>query len=471
MFNFFEPPADRQFIKGGTPSDIRYIEYEINSFRTSPKRRDMLLGERYYLGLHDILSRKRTAIGEGGKTVELDNLPNNRIVDNRYKMLVDQKTNYLLGQPITVRSDNRSFVSGLKEYFSKDFMRIMKGICEDSLNGGIAWLYIYYDGTGRLRFKSFKPYEIIPGWADSAHTRLDYAIRLYKIEWYHDNRLEEIEKVEVYEAKGISCFTLKSGHLHLDEFKPYYSIGGNGYGFDRIPLIAFKYNPKELPLIKNVKSLQDGLNVLLSNFQNSMEEDVRNTILVIKNYDGEDLGQFRRNLSAYGAVKVKTVDGSAGGVETLNIDVNAENYKAIIDIFKKAIVENGKGYDAKDERLSGSPNQMNIMSMYSDIDLDANGMETEYQAALEQVLYFVINDMRLHNTNAEDAVEFVFNRDILISESEAIDNCIKSASVLSEETIIAQHPWVDDVEAELKRKNKQDGYANHFDKAGDKNAE
>lgn len=29
------------------------------------------------------------------------------------------------------------------------------------------------------------------------------------------------------------------------------------------------------------------------------------------------------------------------------------------------------GFDAKDDRLSGNPNQMNIQSMYSDIDTDA----------------------------------------------------------------------------------------------------
>ena len=49
------------------------------------------------------------------------------------------------------------------------------------------------------------------------------------------------------------------------------------------------------------------------------------------------------------------------------------------------MIENARGYDAKDDRLGGNPNQMNIQSMYSDIDLDANGMETEFQAAFEEL--------------------------------------------------------------------------------------
>ena len=97
----------------------------------------------------------------------------------------------------------------------------------------------------------------------------------------------------------------------------------------------------------------------------------RNTILVLKNYEGTNLGEFRRNLATYGAVKVRYDGETKGGVETLEVAVNAENYKSILELFKEALIENAMGYDAKDDRLSGNPNQMNIQSMYSDIDLDA----------------------------------------------------------------------------------------------------
>ena len=188
-----------------------------------------------------------------------------------------------------------------------------------------------------------------------------------------------------------------------------------------------------------------------------MQEDARNTILVLKNYDGTNLGEFRKNLATYGAVKVRYDGETKGGVETLEITVNAENYKVILEIFKKALIENAMGYDAKDDRLSGNPNQMNIQSMYSDIDLDANDMETEFQAAFEDVLWFI--NAHLTNTGRgnfeNEEVNIIFNRDILINESEAIDNCAKSVGILSDETIIGMHPWVDDVQQELERLEKQ----------------
>ena len=161
------------------------------------------------------------------------------------------------------------------------------------------------------------------------------------------------------------------------------------------------------------------------------------------------MGEFRYNLSQFGAVKVR----DDGGVDTLTVEVNAENYKAILEVFKKALIENAGGYDAKDDRLSGNPNQMNIQSMYSDIDLDANGMETEFQAGFEELLWFINQDFKtkgLGDFEQED-VEVIFDRDILINETEAIDNCSKSMGVISDETIVAQHPWVTDPKKELER--------------------
>ena len=223
--------------------------------------------------------------------------------------------------------------------------------------------------------------------------------------------------------------------------------------WERIPLIPFKYNKQEIPLIRRVKTLQDGINTMISDFENNMQEDARNTILILKNYDGENLGEFRRNLATFGAVKVR----DDGGVETLTVEINAENFNSILKLFKDKLIENARGYNAKDDRMGNNPNQMNIQSMYSDIDLDANGMETEFQAAFDDLLWFINQDFA--NTGRGDFEEeettIVFNRDMPVNESEAIENCGKSVGILSNETIVAQHPWTTDVELELERIRKE----------------
>lgn len=456
-------------------TDEEFIINEINRFLASKRRKDMIDGENYFRGHHDILYRNRTMIGRDGKLEKVDNLPNNRIVDNQYRKMVNQKKDYLVGQPITIQSDNDQYSEIAKEYFDKKFMRLINNIGRDSLNCGIAWLFVHYNDAGEFVFKRLKPFEVIAGWRDEEHTVLDYAIRIYEVIVFEGRTEKVVQKVEVYHESGINRFILNGSRLDPDliPYEPYFTIidenGEQSFNWFQIPLIPFKFNSDEIPLIRNIKSLQDGLNLILSNFQNNMEEDARNTILVLVNYDGENLAEFRKNLAAYGAVKLKTVEGAAGDLRTLQIEVNAENYRAIIEIFKKAIIENAMGYDAKDDRLGSNANQLNIMSMYSDIDLDANEMETEYQASFEQLLYFI--NLHLTNTGAGDFdgehINIIFNRDMLISETEIISNIRNMVGILSTETLISQVPWVDDPSAELKRlenekKANYDEYTNSF---------
>ena len=413
-------------------TDEQFIVAEINRFRRSKRYTDMIDGEKYYSGKHDILNKQRTAIGEGGKLTVIQNLPNNQIVDNQYKKMVDQKTNYIVGQPFVFQCENEAYVEAVKPIIqTKKFFRLLKGIVKDALNCGIAWLFPYYNEQGEWEYKRFKPYEIIPMWADAEHTVLDAGIRVYQTIVYEGKTEKVVEKVEVFNPDGIYYFELDGDLLVPEEpfYKPYFTSTDpegvtQGWNWDKIPLIPWKYNSEEIPLIKMCKSMQDGLNTVESNWQDQMQEDPRNTIMVLVNYDGQNLGEFRQNLAQYGAVKVRSMDGGNGDVKTLQIEVNAENYKAIIEQFKKAIVENCMGYDAKDDRIGSNANEMNLKSMYSDIELEANAIETELQAAFEELIWF----LNCHLTNSHvgdfenEEYEIIFNRDIMMNESDVINN-------------------------------------------------
>lgn len=443
---------------GLTPSEL--LSHEIRVFRQSRTFRRMVDGVNYYEGRHDILRKKREVIGEDGKLHPVENLPNARQIDNQYRKMVKQKTNYLVGKPFSVQCENEVYAGILTQYFNKKFFRQLKNLTKDALNCGVGWLYLHYTENGEFRFKRFAPYEIIPGWSDSDHTQLEYVIRVYEVEAYDGKEDSRVTLVEHYTLDGISYFEYHSGQLVPCEpyHRSYFDLDGIAYNWERLPFVPFRYNDEELPLIVNCKSLQDGLNMILSNFQDNMQEDMRNTILVLVNYDGQNLGEFRRNLSTYGAVKVATVEGREGDVKTLQVEVNAENYKSIIEIFKKAIIENCMGFDAKDDRMTGTPNQMNIQSMYNDIDLDAMDMETEFQAAMEEVLYFI--NLHLVNTGqgnfGNENVEIIFNTDMPMDETTTIQNIQNSTGILSTETLVANHPWVSDPQEELELLQKEE---------------
>ena len=464
VFNLFKQPELPVQSKQVTPDsdstrvnpDIRYLELTLRKWLDSKKRDEQLLAEKYYDGDHDILQREKKVIGADGELITIKNVANNKLVDNQYRKLVDQKTNYVLGKPITIATENDEYLDLLSKIFSKKVHRQFRTLAQYSVDGGIAWLYPYYDEQSNFKFDVFPSYEICPLWKDKSHTELDGVMRYYSEEVFDDKGgTKTVHHVDLYTTNGVTHFYYRGGSLIPTEnpHSDYVNQDGEGYNWNRLPVIPFKYNSKEIPLIRGVKPLQDALNQVLSDFQNNMEEDPRTTILVLKNYDGTNIAEFRQNLATYGVIKVTTVDGVQGGVDTLKVEVNAENYKAILMQLKRAIVENGRGFDAKEERMDGDPNQMNIESMYTDIDLDVNGMETEFQAGFEELKWFI--DQHLMHIGkgdyTEEAVEFVFNRDIFINEDAKIDNCIKSVGVLSNRTILSRHPWVTNVNHELQQ--------------------
>jgi len=441
-------------------TDLEFFARELTDWLNSSKRKEMLDGNRYYDGDHDILQRKRMVIGEKGDQVEAKHLPNNKLVDNQYAKYVDQKKNYLLGKPITFDCANENYAKELKEVFGKKFMRTIKNAGCDAINSGISWLYPHYDRDGKLVFRMYNGFDILPFWTDVAHTELDCACRVYFVEMYTGKELKIVQKVDIFKPDALYTYIFENGVLTPDTDTPksYYITvkdkkGEHGYAWNKLPLIPIKFNAREIPLIRRVKSLQDAINMLLSDFENNMQQDVHTTVLVLQNYDGTDLGEFRRNLAVYGVIKVRSTEGIPGGVDTLTIEVNAENYKTVLALLKKALIENARGYDAKDDRMGGNPNQMNIRSMYSDIDLDANDQETELQASFEDMLWFV--NQYLANTGGgsydKEEITVIFDRDILINESEAIDNCAKSVGIISNKTIVSMHPFTADPAAEMKQ--------------------
>jgi len=435
---------------------IRFLEKETDRFLNSKKRANMLIGDRYYDGRHDILKRKRTVIGQGGEVTEVSNLPNNIIIDNQYARMVDQKNNYLLSKELTFTCNDDEFLKEVKTILDRRFFKILKAVGLDCLNCGIGYVYIYCDDFGKLAFKRLSPYEIVPFWKDGEHSLLDFALRIYDTEVYEKGDLSIIDKAELFLPQGIKRFNIKSGKFIPEgdgKIIPYLSYDGKRFDFGRVPIVSFRQNDKELPLILKVKELQDALNIIQSDFMNNLQEDARNTILVLKNYDGTNLGEFRKNLAKFGAVKVKSADGAEGGVSTLKIDVDSDNFKTVISNLKSAIVENARGIDSKSDKMIGNLSRMNIQSVYSDIDLDADSMETEFKASFEEIFFFI--KFYVKNFGAGDFqktdIGVIFNRDILINETEAIDNCIKSLRILSKDTVISQHPWVSDVAEEIKK--------------------
>ena len=435
-------------------SDIHKLEIILRTWLASPQRKEQLLAEQYYLGNQEILKREKKVIGADGNLTTIDNVVNNKIVDNVYAKLVNQKTSYCLGKPLLIDTEDDEYLKLLTKVFNKKNHRTLRELAQFAVNEGIAYIYPYYNEEGEFKFAIFPAHEICPIWKDKRHHELEAAMRYYPEDVFTANDdVEQIYHVDLFTTQGITHFRYQGASLIIDDdaHTDYMYVESVGYNWTRLPIIPFKYNSEEIPLIRRIKTLQDALNEVLSNFKDNMDEDPRTSILILKNYDGTNIQEFRQNLATYGVIKVTTVDGVQGDVDALKVEVNSANYQAILMQLKRAIIENGYGFDAKEERMDGDPNQMNIESMYTDIDLDVDAMESEFQAGFEDLKWF-IDQYFIHTGKpdySEEQVSFIFDRDFFINENAKIDNVMKSVGLVSKKTLLTHHPMVTNVLREL----------------------
>lgn len=436
------------------------INQEVSEWQQSEKRKWMFIGERYYRNKTDILERQRTAIGASGAKEPVGNLANNKLANAFTRKLVDQKVSYLLGKPLSVQTDNEQYLEQLNTLFDKAMMRRLKSLGKEAINKGIAWLHVYYDENGALSFKKMRSEEIIPFWRDEAHTVLDAVIRVYEVEVFEGTTRKTVTKIEWWDTQGVRRYTYNGAGLVPDveagEFGSHFTVVSGGQeiplNWQRVPFIAFKYNEEEQPLIELIKSLVDDYDRNKSDNSNNLE-DLPNSIYVVKNYSGTDASQFRKNISTYRVAFVS----DDGGIDTVDIKIDTEAYKVHMEQARKEIYEFGRGVDTQAENFGGDKSGIALKYLYADLDMDANLMETEFQASLEQLLWFI--NTHLYNTTGVDysgeSVDFIFNRDIMINESQVIEDIKNSMGILSEETLVANHPYVTDVQAELDRKSSE----------------
>lgn len=432
------------------------INLEISEWQQSEKRKWMLIGDRYYRNKTDILERQRTAIGASGAKEPVGNLANNRLANAFTRKLVDQKVGYLLGKPLSVQTDNDQYLEQLNTFFDKSMMRRLKSLGKEAVNKGVAWLHVYYDENGALSFKKMRSEEIIPFWRDEAHTVLDAVVRVYEVEVFEGTTRKTVTKIEWWDMQGVRRYTYSGAGLVPDvetgEFGSHFTVVTGGkevpLNWQRVPFIAFKYNEEEQPLIELIKSLVDDYDRNKSDNSNNLE-DLPNSIYVVRNYDGTSASEFRKNISTYRVAFVS----DDGGIDTVGINIDTEAYKTHMEQTRKDIYEFGRGVDTQADNFGGDKSGVALRFLYADLDMDASLMETEFQASLEQLRWFI--DTHLYNTTGQDysneQVDFIFNRDMIVNESQVIEDIKNSAGILSDETLIANHPYVTDVQAELGR--------------------
>jgi SPP1 family phage portal protein len=201
--------------------------------------------------------------------------------------------------------------------------------------------------------------------------------------------------------------------------------------------------------LEGIQELIDMYNSINSGFIDNINL-FQEAIVKLKGFTGdtEELEAVRKGMQKYKMVGIPNGGGDSADIEYMSIEIPVEARKLILEILKENIFKIGQGLDP--DRLAGESNVTNVVikSRYASLDMKANSTEKQLTLFYERFIDFL--NMFYNSGTPKD---ITFNRSMIFNESEAIDNCVKSMGLVSEETILENHPWVTDAKSELKKMN------------------
>lgn len=460
--------------KKGMPLS-KFISMEINEFKDSKIFKEMVKGSKYYKNEGEINEKVRTYIDENGQEVVAPHAKNYQLGHPILYKMINQKAGYLMRKKPTIKQvvekgkkEDEDYKEALKDIFDNKMHKRLKYTLIEAVKRAFGWWQIYIDENGDFKVRLRYATRIVPIWKDEEHEVLDALIMFYDVEIYTSEDTKEIKtKVQYYDSEGVRYYIYDANTLIEDveevERRKHLIIGKDTEGTailghytvngkvrlweKRIPFIYFKYNGDELPLIHFLKALLDCYDELCSKMGDSIYE-APDGVNVVKNYQ-QEAGTFQKNLETFNTVFLD----SDGEYERKKIEITIEAFKSFIEQLRKDIYEGGFGVDTQSEKFGTQDSGVALKQLYADLDLDCSNIETEFKSSLEYFKSFVDEWYAIKDNKdfTKNEVEFIFNKTMTINEKELIENCNNSLDILSRKTILAKHPYVENVEDELEK--------------------
>ena len=420
---------------------------------------NMEVANRYYAVNNDIMlmPTKPKDIEEAkqkGGSFNPMHQADNRIAYSFYPLLVDQKTAYMFTAPPIYDVKNDKLNEIILDTLGDAYEKKCKDLCVKATNGGVAWVHYWIDDEEGFQWAVLPASEIIPIWNNRINTKLEGVLRVYA------DINEEGETITVYEYwsdKEVQAFSLRTGDT-LETLFPYTAftmIDPSGvttavdtmpHSMGKVPFIAFANNASHTTDLVRIKSLIDTYDKTYSGFLNDLE-DVQEVIYVLTNYGGENLSEFLEGMKKYKAIQMdSTGPDDRSGISTLTIDIPIEARKELLDITRKAIFDMGQGVDPQQQGLDGTSGEA-MKFLYTLLELKAGMMETEFQLGFNELIRAICATQG----HANVTITQTWTRTSVKNDGDLVDMCSKSMGVVSKRTILAHHPFVEDVNEEIKQ--------------------
>ena len=396
--------------------------------------------EQYYENKNNILNRYMA-----DKTK-----PNNKIANAYPSYITDTLVGYFIGEPITYNCEDKELLEGLNNLLEyNDEADENSELAKDASIYGVAYELLYMsDEDNMLRFKRLDPKEIIPIYDKNIEENLLCVIRYYTDFNYFENKNYMI--VEIIDANQITRYKVGEGglyaqvsnsHFELLEQYPHY--------FGMVPVAIYENNESMTGDFEKVISLIDAYDKMESDSLNDFEY-FTDCYLALYGFtaDSKDIQEMKEKrvllmdegTSAEWLVK-NTNDQNIENMK-IRLDADIHKFSKCPNLADKEFSSNASGVAIK-FKLLGTENLISIK-------------ERKFKKGLQQRLELINQINNLISSGFDwRSIEIIFTRNIPSNDADIANVVNQLEGIVSDETLLAQVPFVDDVQAEIDRVKKQ----------------
>lgn len=366
--------------------------------------------------------------------------PNNKIANAYASYITDTLVGYFIGEPITYTSNDNVLLQDLNmilEY--NDEADENAELAKNASIYGVAYEMLYLSEDDKMiRFKALNPKEVIPIFDKTVEQNLLAVLRYYDDYDYVEDNTYTI--VEVIDNKMVRRYKLDTGLSLLEEYPHYFSM---------VPVAIFKNNEEESGDFEQVISLIDAYDKMESDSLNDFEYFV-DAYLALYGFtaDAEDVAQMKEN-----RVLLMDEGTSAEWLVKQTSDAYVENMKNRLD---KDIHKFSKCPNMSDQEFASNASGIAIKFKLLGTENLVSIKERKFKRGLQQRLELMsmINSVLGEGFDWR-AIDIIFTRNIPSNDTDIANMVNTLKDIVSEETLLAQIPFVEDVQTELEKLKKE----------------
>lgn len=411
------------YINKDTELTKELLSKMINKFNIEVEPR-LCKYKNYYDGIQKILNKRYSDTSK----------PCNRTVINYCKNIVDSYCGYLATPGyISYRSENNiDEIMNILRY--NDYQAEDVEFLKNALTYGVACELMYIDSDSKTRFRQINPITCFGVYDDSLTSDLLYFVRMYKAsEW--DN--SDTYYVDVYGDYDIKHYTMtgKNGYLKFISEEPHY--------FSQCPANIF-YLQDEKSIFDCILSEQDAINELVS----AEIDDYSAFCDAYLTITGADLDESDVQMMKQNRVLILPEGAAANWLTKNSNDAQVEN---ILKRLHDSIYRIAQCPDFSSESFVGGVSSgIAIQYRLTGMETRAGQIEAEMKKALQRRVEIIcgIATLKLGEEVFRD-IEIDFSRNIPADETTAINLVNSLKGTVSDKTLLAQLPFINDVDKEL----------------------